>query len=104
MRSRRRELADQRLALVRRSDAHRMELVAAVAPFHGALALADSVVGIVRRVRRYRALFSVAAAILVAVGPLRARRWIRGGAAIAPLAIGAYSLWKGSGPPSEPSA
>jgi hypothetical protein len=104
MRSRRRELADRRLALVRRSGAQRSELAAAVAPFHRPLALADSVVGIVRRVRRYRALFSVAAAVLVAVGPLRAHRWIRGGAAIAPLAIGAYSVWKRSGPPSDPGA
>ncbi|HEX6850925.1 MAG TPA: hypothetical protein VF139_05920 [Candidatus Polarisedimenticolaceae bacterium] len=101
MRSRIEALAERRLALVRSSDAHRAQLGATVEGLHREIAIAETVVTVVRGVRRYRALFGALAAALLLFGPSKTRRWLAGAAALAPFAIGTYRLAKGVARPQE---
>ena len=95
MSSRLEVLAERRRDLVRRSEAHRAELAATVDGLHAEIAIAESVVSVVRGVRRHRAIFGGAAAAFLVFGPSSTRRWLAGAAAIAPFVIGAYRLAKG---------
>lgn len=101
MRSRIQALAERRQALVRRSDAHRARLAATVEGLHREVAIAETVVTVVRGVRRHRALFGAVAAALLLFGPSRTRRWLAGATAFAPFAIGAWRLAKGVAPLHE---
>lgn len=95
MMSRLEELAEKRQALVRRSDTHRTRLAETVDGLHREIAITETVVRVVRGVRRYRALFGFVAAALLLFGPSRTRRWLSGAVALAPIAIGAVRLARG---------
>jgi uncharacterized protein YigA (DUF484 family) len=101
MRSRIQALAERRQALVRSSAEHRARLAATVDGLHREIAIAETVVTVVRGVRRYRAFFGAVAAALLLFGPSRTRRWLAGAAAIAPFAIGAWRLARGVAPLQE---
>lgn len=92
MTSRLRVLAERRRELVLRAEAHRASVAAGVDALHAQIAIAETVVTVVRGVRRYRAVFGVVAAALLLFGPSRTRRWVSGALAFAPFAIGAYRL------------
>jgi hypothetical protein len=95
MMSRLEALAEKRQELVRRSGTHRTRLAETAEGLHREIAIAETVVRVVRGVRRYRALFGFVAAALLLFGPSRTRRWLSGAVALAPIAIGAVRLAKG---------
>lgn len=94
MSSRLQVLAERRQELVRRAEAHRAELASGVAGFHREIAIVETVVSVVRGIRRYRTAFGAVAAALVVFGPSRTRRWLSVAVALAPVALGAYRLAK----------
>ena len=104
MTSRLRLLAERRGELVRRAEAHRASVAAGVDALHAQIAIAETVVTVVRGVRRYRGVFGAVAAALLLFGPSRTRRWLSGAVAFAPFAIGAYRLARDlrTAGPSEP--
>jgi hypothetical protein len=96
MTSRIEALAERRRSLVRRSAKRRADLAATVDLMRGEIAVAETIVDAVRRIRRYRAVFGIVAASFAIFGPGRTRRFISGALAIAPFAIEAYRFAKGT--------
>lgn len=73
------ELAERRATLVARAATQRAELSQAAAPWRGPLAVADQGLAAVRYLGSHPALLAGVVALVAALRPMRAAKWLRRG-------------------------